>query len=58
MATDITIDREAAADHMDAETARHYGPGELSAEELTRGTDEYEARLDAFITTYSTDGSN
>lgn len=52
MATDITIDRDAAADHMDAETSKHYGLGELSAEELTRGTDEYEARLDAFITTY------
>ena len=54
----ITIDRDAAADHMEAETARHYGPGELTIEQTTRGSAEYEERLDQFITTYYTDGSN
>lgn len=35
----------AVADEMDAETKKHYAPGELDLAELTRGTEEYEVRL-------------
>lgn len=41
--------REVHADAMDASTAKHYSPDELSTEETTRGNPAYEARLDAWI---------
>ncbi|MHA3724213.1 hypothetical protein ACXR2T_10075 [Leucobacter sp. HY1910] len=36
-------------DEFEAATAQHYAPGELSTDEVTRGTDAYAARFLAFV---------